>query len=132
MFIGFANFYQRFIQYFSKIAILLFSLLKTTGLLNLISKTFRVDNNDIIDNGINKTNETIMNLSKNNKSRNLTHMPNIRITKKPIFLTTNTKKAFNHLQLLFIKALILWYFDLKSYIWIVTNTLGYTIDEVLN
>ena len=39
-----------------------------------------------------------MNLSKNNKSRKLTGVPNIKATKEPIFLTFNAKKAFNYLR----------------------------------
>ena len=65
------------------------------------------DDNEIIGESNSKANETIVNLSKNKKSRNLTHMPNIRAIEKPNFLTSNTKKAFNHLWLAFIKALIL-------------------------
>ncbi len=32
----------------------------------------------------------------------------------------------------FIKALILYYFDLKYYIWIETNILGYAIGEIFS
>ena len=39
---------------------------------------------------------------------------------------------FNYLQLAFIIALILWYFNLKYYIWIKTNALGYTINNMLS
>ena len=58
----------------------------------------------------------LFNQSKNNKSRNLIHIPNIRTIRKPNFLTFNTKKTFNHLWLAFIKVPILQHFDLKSYI----------------
>ena len=34
-------------------------------------------------------------------------IPNIGATKEPNFLTSNAKKTFNHLQLAFIKDLIL-------------------------
>ena len=69
-------------------------------------KTFRVDDNNIIDSGDNKTNKIVVNLFKNNKSRNLTYMPNIEATGEPNLLIFNAKKAFNHLWLAFIKALI--------------------------
>ena len=59
-------------------------------------------------------------------------MPNIRATRKPNFLIFDIKKTFNHLQLAFIKAPILQYFDLESHIWIETNILGYAINKVLN
>ena len=59
-------------------------------------------------------------------------MPNIQATKKPIFLISNTKKAFNQLQLVFIKALIFRHFDLKSYVQIKTYASGYAISKVLS
>ena len=43
-------------------------------------------------------------------------MSNIKVTKKPNFLTPNAKKAFNYLQPTFIKASILQHFDLENYI----------------
>ena len=98
----------------------------------LAIKTFRADNNKIVSDSGGRANETVMNLSKNNKSRNSTHMPNIRAIKKPIFLTFNTKKVFNYLGQAFIKALILQYFDLESYIRIETNVSSYIIDRVLS
>ena len=76
------------------------------GLLDLASKAFKVDDNEFVSNGGGRTNEKFINLSKNNKSRNLTYMPNIRAIKKRIFLIPNAKKIFNYLQLMFIKALI--------------------------
>ena len=52
--------------------------------------------------------------------------------KKPIFLIFNAKKTFNYLELIFIKALILQYFDLKSHIWIKTNISSYIISRILS
>ena len=60
------------------------------------------------------------------------HILNIKNTRKPYFLTSKAIKTFNHLQLAFIKAPILQYFDLESYIWIKTGVSGYGIDRVLN
>lgn len=48
------------------------------------------------------------------------------------FLTPSIKIVFNYLQLVFIKALIFWNFDLRYYIWIKTNALGYVIDDILS
>ena len=106
VFIGFANFYQHFIQGFSRIATPLTSLLKRIKLSKLATKMFRADDNNIVDDNGSRANRTVMNLSKNKKSRKLTYIPNIRITKESNFLTPNAKKIFNHLQLAFIKALI--------------------------
>ena len=58
------------------------------------------------------------------------YMPNIRATREPNFLTPNAKKAFNHLRLTFIKALIFRHFDLNSHIQIKTGASGYAIDRV--
>ena len=77
---------------------------------------FRVDHTMVVNVGSSRTNRTIMNLSKNKKFRNSIHMPNIGAIKKSNFLTPNAKKAFNHLRLVFIKALIFRHFDLQSHI----------------
>ena len=106
VFINFANFYQRFIQGFSRIATLFILLLKATRLLDLAPKAFRANNNEVIGIG-GRANRMIVNLSKNKKFRNLTHVLNIKVIKKSIFLTFNAKKAFNYLHLAFIKATIL-------------------------
>ena len=93
------------IQDFNKITILSILLLKTTRLSNLVLKVFKADDNEVVKIG-NKINKTVINLFKNNKSRNLTYIPNIGATKKSIFLTPNIKKIFNHLRQLFIGVLI--------------------------
>ena len=128
VFIGFANFYQHFIQSFSKIAALLTSMLKTTkSSEELASKMFKADNNKIVGGNGGRAHETVK-----NSSRKSTHVPNIGATKKPNFLTPDTKKAFNHLRLAFIKAPILQHFDLESHIRIKIDASGYVIDGVLS
>ena len=91
--------------------------MKASRLSNLALKAFEVNDNKVVGVG-NRANETVMNLSKNKKSRNLIYIPNIEVTEEPNFLTFNAKKVFNYLWLAFIKALILRHFDLKSHIWI--------------
>ena len=132
VFIGFANFYQCFIQGFSKIAVSLTSLFKTTeSSEKLAPKAFKADNNEII--GVaSRANKTVVNLSKNEKSKNWTHILNIGAIGEPNFLTLNAKKAFNYLRLVFIKVLILRHFDLKSHIRIKIDVSGYTIGAVLS
>ena len=128
MFISFANFYRRFIQGFSRIAAPLTSILKTIGSSEeSASKTFRVDDNEIVSDGGIRTNETVR-----NSSRKSMYMPNIRAIGESNFLTPNAKKAFNYLQLAFIKASILRHFDLESHIQIETDALGYAISRVLS
>ena len=106
--------------------------MKITGLLNLVPKAFKANDNEIISDGGNKANEIIVNLSKNNKSKKLRYVLNIRATRKFIFLTPNTKKIFNYLRQAFIKALILQYFNLKNHIWIKPNISSYAIVKVLS
>ena len=127
VFIGFANFYRRFIKGFSRIAAPLISLLKTTGLSDSVSKVFRANDDEIVGGGSSRANETVRNSSKKS-----THTPNIRATGESNFLTPDAKKAFNHLRLAFIKAPILRHFDLESHIRIETNTSGYAIGGVLS
>ena len=116
----------------SKIVALLTSLLKTTELSESAPKAFKADNNKIVGDGGGRANKTVVNLSKNEKCKKSTHMPNIKATGKPNFLTLNTKKAFNYLWLAFIKAPILQHFDLEIYIQIETNALSYAISGVLS
>ena len=132
VFIGFANFYQRFIRGFSRIAALLTSILKTTGSSEESApRAFRTGNDEVVGSG-NRADETVVNSSKNEKSKKSTHVPNIGATGEPNFLTSDAKKAFNHLRLVFIKALILRHFDPESHIRIETDASGYAIGGVLS
>ena len=106
--------------------------MKTTGLLKLTLKAFKANDNKVVNNSSGRANRTVVNLSKNKKSKKSTYMPNIKATKEPNFLILNAKKAFNYLRLVFIEASIFWYFHLKSHIQIEKNALGYTIDRVLS
>ena len=61
------------------------------------------------------------------------NLPNFNIKKtEPSFLTLKARAAFNHLQLAFIKTLILQHFNSECHIWIKTNALGYVISRVLS
>ena len=132
VFIGFANFYRRFIQSFSKIAISFNFLLKTTRLLKSAPKAFKADDDKVVCGSGDRANGTVVNLSKNEKSRKLMHMLNIGAIEKSNFLTPNAKKVLNHLRLAFIKAPILRHFDLESHIRIKTNVSGYAISDVVS
>ena len=112
VFIGFANFYWRFIQGFNRIATPLISILKIIeSSKESALKTFKADDNKIVGGGSSRANKTVRNSFKK-----LMCVPNIRATREPNFLIPNTRKAFNHLRLAFIKALILWYFDAECHI----------------
>ena len=93
----------------------------------LVPKTFRANDNEVVGGSSGRANKTIRNLSRKSM-----HMPNIKATGEPNFLTPNAKKAFNHLRLAFIEAPILQHFDLESHIQIKTNISGYAIGGVLS
>ena len=68
-------------------------MLKTIGSSEKLAlKAFRVDNNEVIEVG-SKANRMVVNLSKNKKSKKLTHMPNIGAMGKSNFLTPNAKES---------------------------------------
>ena len=94
-------------------------------------KIFKANDNEIVKIG-DRANKMVVNLSKNEKSKNLIRIPNIKVIKKFIFLTFNAKKAFNQLWLAFVKASILQYFDLKSYILVKINALSYAIGRMFS
>ena len=159
VFLGFANFYRRFIQGFSKIAAPLTSMLKTTVSSQVLvaDEVLAADEVDGIEGGdeliekcgkLSKTGK-LSKSQKSSKFRKLTksrksaksreklskngNLSNFNAKKsEPSFLTPDTKTAFNHLWLTFIKAPILWYFDLEYHIWIKIDVSGYVIGGVLN
>lgn len=62
---------------------------------------FKPSNNRVVKGSNNRINKIISNLfnfikSKNNNSRYLMHISNIKIIEKSILLLFNTKKAFNY------------------------------------
>ena len=105
--------------------------MKPIGLPNLIPKALRVHDNEVVE-VANRANKIVVNLSKNKKSKNLMHIPNIKAIGKPNFLILDAKKTFNYWRLPVIKALIFWYFDLKNYIQIETDASGYATSGVLS
>ena len=61
----------------------------------------RGDKDKVIGDVGGRVDETMRNLYKsrklkNNKSKNLMHVPTIKAIGEPIFLTSNAKHAFNH------------------------------------
>ena len=113
VFIGFANFYRRFIQGFSKIAAPLTSMLKTSSAANTQpQKSMVVDDEGVIGGG--RLNE------KSSKSKN------------PAFLTADARQAFTRLRQAFTEAPILSHFDPERHIRIETDASGYAIGGVLS
>lgn len=67
-----------------------------------MSRVFGIDKNRVVrsNSSANKIVKNLLmsNISKNNKSRNLTYILTIEDIKEPIFLTSSTKKVFNYLE----------------------------------
>lgn len=104
-----------------------------------IESASRANNNEVVGSsarsggGISRSVVLRKNLTKS-KSRNLKdgQLGNSNVIEKFKFLISKIRKAFNHLKQVFIKVLILQYFDPKYHIRIETNISDYTIEEVLN
>ena len=140
VFLGFANFYRRFIQGFSRIAAPPTSMLKISG--GTESKTrpgeggvgvggsragrggSKLDDgsgmDDVeVDGGEVEVGEKGRNSSKSKKTESG-------------FLTSGARKAFTKLRQAFIKAPILHHFDPERHIRVETDTSGYAIGGVLS
>ena len=101
---------------------------KTTGSFEKLAlKAFKTSKNKVVRGDGGRADEMVVDLSKNEKSKKSTCMPNVGVMEEPNFLTPNAKKAFNYLWLAFIKAPIFQHFDLESHILIETDVLGYAI-----
>ena len=125
VFIGFTNFYRRFIRGFSRRAAPLISILKTTRSSDL---ALRDNVNKVVLDGGDR------NLFKFKKSKNTKFgiQKHIGATGKPTFLTSGARKAFNQLRQVIIKAPILQHFDPECHIRIDIDALGYVIRRVLS
>ena len=131
VFIDFANFYQRFINDFSRIVISLTVILKATGL--SITSASRVDDNEVVGGGGAVSRSDVSRKSAKSKGQTKSeHLGNSNNLREPKFLTSDAKKTFNRLKQAFIKAPILQYFDPVFYIWTETDVSGYAIGRVLS
>ena len=130
VFLNFANFYRRFIKNFSKIAVLLTLMLRTTNKPtgNKLQSTYTKNQNalgiagraDMGKMGRNIKNlSTIANLAKSKKSKltkpKKSDLSNAKANFQPDFLSFKAKKTFIHLQKAFTKALIFRHFNPKHY-----------------
>ena len=149
VFLGFANFYQRFIQKFSQIAATLTLMLKTLGGTEFKvrpgkggvgvggssragrgrSEIGGMDNIEVDGDEI-EVDEVGKKVQKLSKSKNLSK------SKKTVrfldFLTSGAKLAFTKLRQVFLKAPILHHFDPECHIRIETDASGYAIGGVLS
>ena len=141
IFIGFVNFYRHFIKGFSMKVAQLITILKTTG--SSVASAFRVDDDEFvgsrgavgegaIDRGaIGRGAISWSDVSRKSvKSKRQTksgHLGNSNYLKKPKFLISKDKKAFNRLRQAFTKVPTPQHFDPKCQIQIETNASGYAI-----
>ncbi len=141
VFLGFANFYKRFIRNFNRIVVPLTSMLRTTDNEALsIQATGNKKNQDAptsagADGGAGGGaggGGSIKNLSTVAKSAK-SKKPNFaKANSGTDFLTPGAKEAFIHLRKAFTEAPILRHFDPKRHIRIETEASGYTIGGVLS
>ena len=122
VFLGFANFYRRFIQGFSKIAGPLTSMLRTTQSAENLSSLMAEDAEVGGVGGGNCEDKKVKRSSLTFKNSNGAIG----------YLTPNAKQAFTQLRQAFTKALILRHFDPECHIRIETDASGYAIGGVLS
>ncbi len=148
VFLGFPNFYKRFIRNFSRIAAPLTSKLRTTNKsTGDETQSTQAENQDApsaaggVGGGrVGGSFENLSTATKLAKSKKLTKskrsdLPKANFTKVNFgtdFLTIEAKKAFIHLKKAFIESLILRHIDPECYIWIETDFSGYAIGGVLS
>ncbi len=145
VFLGFPNFYRRFIRNFNRIAVPLTSMLRTTNKsTGNETQSTQAENQDALGatdrGGSGRVGRSFENLSiavksAESKKPKLTKSKKsdlVKATSETDFLTLEAKKAFIHLRKAFIKAPILMHFDPKCHIYIETNALGYAIGGVLS
>ncbi len=151
MFLGFAKFYRRFIQNFSRTIAPLISILRTTDdeALSTQATENKKDLNtpasgggDTSGSGVGRSFENLLIIAKLGKSKKSkltkskkSDLPKANFAKVNSgidFLTSEAKKAFIHLQKAFTKALILKHFDPECHIQIETDALGYAIGGIFS
>ena len=147
VFLGFANFYHRFIQGFSQIAAILTSMLKTSGSTESLTRPEKCrvgvggdsrtgHNNSKLDKigiGEDKIGDEVDD-EVGKKGRTPTKSKNLFKSKKTElgFFTFGAKRAFTKLRQAFIKAPILHHFHQERHIRVETDVLGYAIGGVLS
>ena len=125
IFLGFANFYQRFVQSFSKIAGPLTSMLRTSSVTrslknSLLSMNVAEVDKVVVGGGGDRKDETVeRSLSKN-------------LNGATVYLIPDARQAFTKLRKRFTKAPILRDFNSECHIRIETDASGYVIGSVLS
>ena len=142
IFLGFANFYQWFIQGFSGLAAPLTSMLKTTSVVGPAENPKQGGKKiQMEDQGEKKPAQKSCKGQKNQKiakSKKWIRAEKAETSKAKnlgqsgLFLTVDARKPFTKLTQAFVKALILNHFDSERYIRIETDVSGYAIGGILS
>ena len=132
VFIDFANFHRRFIKGFSKIAVSLTAMLKTTR--SSVASASRVDKNEVAGDGrsIGADDRSVDRLNTSKKATMSKNQTNNGHPEEFKFLTSGAKEVFNYLKQTFTKVPILWYFDPKCHIRMKTDVSSYAMVGVLS
>ena len=143
MFLGFANFYRLFIQGFSRIAVPLTWILKSSGSTEPLTRPgegvvgvsgdsrARRGGSEIDGDEVDGVEVEVDEVGK--KARKTSKSKIFSKSQKTVgsdFLIPGAKLAFTKLRQAFFKALIFHYFDPECYIWIETDASGYAIGGV--
>ncbi len=131
VFLGFVNFYRRFIQNFSRIAAPLTSMLRTTDKEALSTQATENEKNQDAPAsagggvGVGGSIKNLSTVAISTKSKKLKSKANFaKANSGTDFLTPGAKKAFIHLWKAFTEALILRHFDPECHIRIETDASG--------
>ncbi len=141
VFLGFANFYKRFIRNFNRIVAPLTSMLRTTNDEALSIQATGNEKNQDAPASVGVGGAAGCGADGGGSTKNLSTASKSAKSKKPNFAKANSgtdfliseaQEAFIHLQKAFTKVLIFRHFDPERHIRIETNALGYAIGEVLS
>ena len=128
MFLGFANFYKRFIKSFSKIAALFTSMFKimAPSTLATLARTKANENELITNSGSNIDNSSI-----DDRLANLSSFIK-KMSSRSGFFTFEANLTFTKLRKMLTIALIIYHFDPKRHVQIKTDASGYAIGRILS
>ncbi len=139
VFLGFANLYQRFIQGFSRLAVPLISMLKTTSAVGPAENREQGGQGiQMEDQGEKEPAQKSRKGQKTAKSKKWIRVEKAEASRAKnlgqsgLFLTFKARKAFTKLRQAFVEAPILNHFDSERHIRIETDASGYTIDGIFS